>query len=60
MKTLMRTISLVILMIFTLTYVDQINTYANANLSTSNRNIVNAGVLLSSFDDPFMQKSNKV
>ncbi len=42
--------------IFILSHKTQINAFASTNLHTNNRNIVNIAVLLSSFDDLFMQQ----
>ena len=59
MKILSKAVSLsmIILIIFTLTSTTNINTYACLNLSSNNRNIVNAAVIFFRMDDPFTMKS---
>ena len=59
MKRLSKAVSLamVILIIFTLISTTNINTYACMNLSSNNRNVVNAAVIFFRMDDPFTIKT---
>ena len=59
MKRLSKAISLAIitLIIFTLTGATNINSYACLNLSSNNRNVVNAAVIFFRMDDPFTMKT---
>lgn len=58
MKRLSKAVSLamVILIIFTLISTNNINTYPCLNLSSNNRNIVNAAVIFFRTDDPYTMR----
>ena len=59
MKRLSKSVSLAIVtsIIFTLMSTANINTYACLNLSSNNRNVVNAAVIFFRMDDPFTMKT---
>lgn len=56
MKILSKVMSLIMamLIIFALTSTTQINTFASLSIDSNNRSVANVGVLLYSFDDPYL------
>lgn len=61
MKTFQKIIVFIqiVLIIFILINISQVNTFASSSLNVSNSKVANVAVLLYSFDDPYMLEIKK-